>query len=220
MEEDWDIIDSTSSDSIPVQEEEPRGLELNFNRFRPQVAYELSSSDECQDEDYDQQLMDEGVIFSDEGSQKEIVFTVGDSNLMKNDTTQQPIDEFDDDDTNNELEQQRIDQLKNNYLSRLFPSNIMDNPPPTVPAQENTRETDADRTAVWRNAATTGTSVPYVSAGPATTTAMIVAPTTTAMIVAPTTTDMIVAPATTTTITTTTNRKSPSIIIPNIYTHT
>lgn len=153
MEEDWDIIDSTSSSLSTSIQQQQKGLELNFNRFSNQPAYEINE-DECQDEDYDQQLMDEGVIFSDESSIKEIDFTLGDSKLMNNDTTE-PIDDVPD--TNNELEQQRIDQLKNNYLSHIFPLSIMD-------PQDNslTRETDLDRTSVWRNSET-GTSVPYIS---------------------------------------------------------
>lgn len=151
MEDDWDIIDSTPSLSSSTQ----KGLlELNFNRFNQQPAYEISS-DECP-EDYDQQLMDEGVIFSDEEEEVSI-------HEFINDTANQPIDDVPDI-HNNELEQQRIDQLKTDYLSRLFPpssfsshtSSRMDTPEMT------SRESPLDKAAVWKNPQV-GSSVPYVS---------------------------------------------------------
>ncbi|CAO3649366.1 unnamed protein product [Mucor hiemalis] len=116
-----------------------------------------------------QQLMDEGVIFSDsptpedeikdesmelyDSYEEDINFTLGDSKLMDNDTNSDDVQR-----DNNELEQQRINQHKNGILSSFFPiNNFMDN-------KDNlTRESQVDKQSLWEHN-NAGPSVPYISA--------------------------------------------------------
>jgi hypothetical protein len=64
----------------------------------------------------------------------------------------------DDVQNNNEIEQQRINQFKNIYLSPFFPINNFMN----EQENSNTRESQVDKSAIWKNTET-GSSVPYIS---------------------------------------------------------
>lgn len=168
MEEEWDLVNSLSSSlNIPEYIEKSTSVELNFNRFANQPEFQIE--DDGYPEDYDQQLMDEGVIFSDsptpedeikdesmelyDSYEEDINFTLGDSKLMDNDTNSDDVQR-----DNNELEQQRINQHKNGILSSFFPiNNFMDN-------KDNlTRESQVDKQSLWEHN-NAGPSVPYISA--------------------------------------------------------
>lgn len=167
MEEEWDLVNSLSSSlNIPERIEKSTSVELNFNRFANQPEFQIE--DDGYPEDYDQQLMDEGVIFSDsptpeddikdesmdlyDSYEEDINFTLGDSKLMYNDTVSDDVQR-----DNNELEQQRINQHKNIITSSFFPiSNFMDK------KDNTTRESEVDKQSLWeKNQA--GPSVPYIS---------------------------------------------------------
>lgn len=167
MEEEWDLVNSLSSSlNIPERIEKSTSVELNFNRFANQPEFHIE--DDGYPEDYDQQLMDEGVIFSDsptpedeikdesmdlyDSYEEDINFTLGDSKLMDNDTVSDDVQR-----DNNELEQQRINQHKNIITSSFFPiNNFMDK------KDNSTRESEVDKQSLWeKNQA--GPSVPYIS---------------------------------------------------------
>jgi hypothetical protein len=217
--EDWDLVDSLHSSirnnnsTTPVEKNKNTTTgsttfpELDFNRFANQPEFEIKDDVDLDEEDYEQQLRDEGVIFcespppdmfeddefeeeieqeieeeeeeeeeeeieKDVQVEEEINFTLGDSSkLMNNDTTHI----FDDVarniiEENNQLEQQRINQYKNNYLSFLFSPINFNNQPlflnnmssENSSSEETTRESQLDKNAKWKKTLA-GPSVPYVS---------------------------------------------------------
>lgn len=145
MEEDWDIIETTTSSSSSSSSSLPQNslIGLDFNRFANQPAYNIKDDDNIQD--YDQQLIDQGVIFSDESPVLKAQINLNSS-----------IDDVED--MNNELEQQRINQYNKKIidLNSFFPFIMKEE-------EENpTRESPLEKTATWQNS-TAGSSVPYMS---------------------------------------------------------
>ncbi|KAI8070111.1 hypothetical protein BDF21DRAFT_102624 [Thamnidium elegans] len=138
MEEDWNIIESTTSSTSSLHQKSLIGLD--FNRFANQPVYSLKDDDNTQD--YDQQLIDQGVIFCDN------------SPVLK---AQINLSIDDVEDTNNE-QQQRINQYNKRIidLNSFFPFIMKEE-------EENpTRESSLEKTATWQNS-TAGSSVPYMS---------------------------------------------------------
>lgn len=146
-----------------LSQEEVYEEDLSLEEDLIQDEEELLQEEELTLEEGDLTLEDEDLIQNEEeflqeeqqyiiDEDEDINFTLGDSKLINND----PI--TDDVRNNNELQEQRINQFKNIYLSSFFPINNFMN----EQENNNTRESQVDKSAIWKNTET-GSSVPYIS---------------------------------------------------------